>query len=74
MNKTGHDSNFAFARRDNPGAIRSDQARGGSAQKSFYRDHVQDRNSFGNRNNHLDARINRLHNRIRSVRGRNEDQ
>src|SRR5258708_35390877 len=57
VNMPWHDSDLALAGRDNSGTIRADQARGFLAEIFFDLNHVERRNSFGDADDHRNARF-----------------
>src|SRR6476619_4990269 len=76
MNVTRHDPDLGLTRRDDPGAIRSDEPRTFSIllQKIVRPHHVVDRDTFRDADDQLDAGVRRLHDRVRGKRRRHEDQ
>ena len=73
MNMARHDSDFAFAGRDDSGAIGSDQPRSLSFEEGACPDHVECRNAFGDANDQFDAGGGRFHDRIGRIWRRYEN-
>src|ERR1700736_5831508 len=73
MNIPWHDADLAFAWGDNTRAIRTDETTGTFRQHCLYSHHVDDRDSFRDTNNQLNAGIGRLQDRIGRERRRDED-
>src|SRR5580658_4878381 len=60
----GHDADLTFAGGHDAGAIRTDQARFGAAQRTLDLDHVAHRNAFGDAHDQRNLSRDRLGNRI----------
>src|SRR5437016_4362857 len=73
MNMAWHDSDFAFAGRDDSGAIGSDQPRSLSFEKGACPDHVECWNAFGDANDQFDAGGGRFHDRVGRIWRRYEN-
>ena len=73
MNVTRHDADFAFARGDNAWAVRADHANASFVQLHFHGQHIQGRDTFGDGDNQLNARVDSLQNGVFAERRRNVD-
>src|SRR5690606_5017150 len=73
VNVTRHDADFTFAWGDNARAVRADHAHASFIQLHFHGQHIQRRDTFGDGNDELDARVNRFQNRVFAERSRNVD-
>ena len=75
VDEARHDADLAFARRDDAGAVGTDQIgpRVIGAQHLLDAQHVEHRNAFGDRDDHLDAGIRRFQDRVRRERRWHED-
>src|ERR1700676_4228370 len=73
MNVSGHDSDFAFARRNDARAIRTDQARRAALHEVAHLHHVGGRDAFGDADHQRNARLGRFHHGIGGVRRRPEN-
>jgi len=70
--ESGHDADLAFARRDDAGAVRTDEhgVRIMRAQRELGAQHISHRYAFGNASDNLDAGRRRFQNRIGRIRRR----
>src|SRR5208282_4976920 len=68
VDRPRHDSDLAFARRDDARTIRTDQARAPVLQKLPGAHHVKRWDALGNADNEFDFGVGRFHNRVRRVR------
>ena len=59
-NLAGHDADFALIWGQNAGAVRADEAGFRSRKRALNRDHVRDRNAFGDGNDKLHFGVNRF--------------
>src|SRR5579859_1163552 len=73
MNAAGHDADFAFAGRNDSGAIRPDKTRLGEIHGCGSTNHVDNRNAFGDANDERNLRVGGFKNGVGSVRGRNKN-
>ena len=73
MNVARHDADFASAWGDNARAVRADHPHAGFIQLHFHRQHIQRRNTFGDGNDKLNARIDSFQNGVFAERRRNVD-
>jgi hypothetical protein len=73
MNMTGHDSNLAFAGRNNSGTVRPDQARWLIAQILFNFHHIERGNAFCDADHNRNSRVGRFHDRVRGKGRRHID-
>src|SRR5690606_27172940 len=68
VDRARHDADLAFARRDDAGAIRTDQPAVVVAEHLFDAHHVEHRHALGDAHDELDAGVCRLQNRVRGER------
>ena len=73
VNASGHDADFAFARRNDARAVRPDQPRAPILQKLPGAHHVERGNAFGDADDQFDLRIGRFHDRVGGKRRRNKN-
>ena len=73
MNVTRHDADFAFARGDNAWAVRANHAHARFVQLHFHGQHIQRRDTFGDGDNQLNARVDCFQNGVFAERRRNVD-
>ena len=68
-----HDADLACAGRDDAGAVGADQAGFAPLQNRLDRDHVTDRNPFGDADRQADAGVDRFHDGVGRAGRRYED-
>src|SRR5487761_916311 len=73
VNVTGHDSDFAFARRNQAGAIGANETGMGLVQLGGDTHHVKSGNAFGDADDKRQARVNRFENRVGGKRRRDKN-
>ena len=73
MDVAGHDADLAGVGRNHTGAVRTHEAGGRPFKCAFHLHHVQNRDAFGDADDHFHFGVNRLEDRICGKRGRHID-
>src|SRR5690606_9086465 len=73
MDRARHDADLAFARRDDPGAVRADEPAVVVAEHLLDAHHVEHGHALGDADDELEAGIGRLEDRVRGERRRHVD-
>ena len=73
VNLSRHDADFAFAGRDDAGAVGADEARGAVAQHGGDAHHVERGNAFGDANDQRQPGVNAFEDGVGGVGRRNEN-
>ena len=74
MDVAGHDADLAFVRRDDTGAVGSDQPRLRARKRALHLDHVEHRNALGDADDQRQFGVDRLQNGVGRVGRRHVDR
>ena len=70
MDTAGHDANLTSSRRNDTRAVGTDQTGARAAQGALDRNHVEDRDAFGDADHQLDTGVDRFEDRVAGKRRR----